>query len=97
MDGLQASHHPLGAPGLEVNRRDDQFPTPYRAQFPDDEKAPSWARPAPEKTRICGFRRTTFWLSMAVVVILVLAATGAGVAGSLAASRKSDLKKMYVC
>lgn len=94
MDGLIASHHP---PGLEVDRRDDQYPTAYRDYLPEnDEKTPSWSQPTPDKVRICGFRRSTFWLSVAIVAILVLAATGAGVAGSLAANRKSDSKKEYV-
>lgn len=96
MDGLIAAHH---GPDLEVDRRDDQFPTVYRENipkgFPADEKPLPLGEPAPLETRIFGFRKSTFWLSGALVVILVLAAIGAGVAGSFAVSRKSDIEKWY--
>ncbi|TGJ82604.1 hypothetical protein E0Z10_g6165 [Xylaria hypoxylon] len=60
-------------PGLEV------APQPMKAWG----QGPSFSSPAPERT-ICGVRRATFFLSIALVVVIIAAAVGAGVGGSLA-------------
>lgn len=36
--------------------------------------------------RICGLRRVTFWLSLALVLVIIVAAVGGGVGGTLASN-----------
>lgn len=46
----------------------------------------------PQQPRlICGLRRTTFWLLVALAALIVVGAVGGGVGGSIAA-KKSDAK-----
>lgn len=40
--------------------------------------------------RPCGLRRLTFWLSLALVAVVVVGVTGTSVAGSLATKWKSE-------
>ena len=83
---------------LEVDKRQDDLPTAahYLADQPelfitprsgnDKEVFPSSSNVLHD-SMIFGLRKTTFWLSLALAVVTVLAAVGVGVAGSLAAKR----------
>lgn len=50
---------------------------------------------APKNTvhRTCGLRKSAFWLSLALVVVIVMGVTGISVAGCLAAKWKSEAKE----
>ncbi|KAL7911599.1 hypothetical protein GGI35DRAFT_294339 [Trichoderma velutinum] len=43
--------------------------------------------------RICGLRRTTFWLSIVLVVVIIAAAVGGGVGGSIAVQNARAAKQ----
>jgi hypothetical protein len=45
--------------------------------------------PPTEKRRICGLRRATFFLTLAIICIIVAGAVGGGVGGSIAANNKA--------
>jgi hypothetical protein len=40
------------------------------------------------KRRVCGLARRTFWLVLAIAILLICVAVAAGVAGSIAADRR---------
>ena len=84
--------------GLEVDRRND-LPTPYYKhddyykyynggeQHSQLSHNPYVSDSHSQGRRLCGLRPTTFFLSIALALFIVLAAVAAGVAGSLAAKR----------
>lgn len=45
---------------------------------------------APKERRICGLRRTTFWLTVVIVVLVVAGAVAGGVGGALANKKSSN-------
>ena len=46
--------------------------------------SPGLEKPTP-KSRICGLRRSTFFLTVALLTVIVIAAVGGGVGGAIAA------------
>ena len=65
----------------------------------DDNKQPYWMTPdgvahGPQERRIFGFRKATFWLSIATAIALAFAIVAAAVGGSLAAKRSHELKQL---
>lgn len=74
---LMSPYHELEASGLQV------------ASFARSEKI------VPKDTghRICGHRKTTFWLSLALVAFVALGVTGISIAGFLATKWKSEKKE----
>lgn len=76
--------------------RQDEYPTAYNVNppYPAQEARPrgedwdgrSVEKPAgqlkAEESRICGIRRLTFWLGLALGALIVVAAVGGGVLGS---------------
>lgn len=74
---LMSPYHEIEASGLQV------------ASFAQSEKV------APNDTghRICGHRKTTFWLSLALVAVVAMGATGISIAGCLATRWESEAKE----
>ena len=65
----------------------------------DDKKQPYWMTPdgvthAPQERKIFGFRKATFWLSIATAIALAFAIVAAAVGGSLAAKRSHELNQL---
>lgn len=65
----------------------------------DDKKQPYWIRPdhvthESQERKDFGFRKATFWLSIATAVALALAIVAAAVGGSLAAKRSHELNQL---
>lgn len=87
-------------PGLEVDRGDqDEYPTVYDAPYlqPSAAVQQQNARSEPvgktarvSKAWTCGLRRLTFGLVVALAFAVTIATVCAGVAVSLATSRKAD-------
>lgn len=88
------------SPGLEVDRGDqDEYPTvydgPHLQPIAAVQQQNAWPRPGEKTARVskgwtCGLRRSTFGLVVALAFAVTMATVCAGVAGSLAASRKAD-------
>lgn len=74
---LMSPHHELDASGLQV------------ASFAQSEIV------VPNDTghRKCGHRKTTFWLSLALVASVAMGVTGISIAGCLATKWKSETKE----
>lgn len=51
-------------------------------------------QPDLRRNRICGIRKTTFWLTIALAAVLSLGVVGAGIAGSLAVKRGHSSNQM---
>ena len=65
----------------------------------DDKKQTSWMTPdgvnrEPQEKKIFGFRKATFWLSIATAIALAFAIVAAAVGGSLAAKRSHELHQL---
>lgn len=77
VDGLMSHYHELDASGLQV------------ASLARSERL------SPKNTghRICGLRKLTFWLSLALVAVIAMGIIGISVAGCLAAKWKSEAKE----
>ena len=66
----------------------------------EDKKQPHWTplndltAHEPQERRILGFRKATFWLSVATAIALALAMVAAAVGGSLAAKRSHELDQL---
>jgi hypothetical protein len=58
----------------------DKRPSISPAEKGQDPQEP----PASPRDRICGLRKTTFWLSLILAIVVIGAAVGGGVGGSLA-------------
>ncbi|MCJ1346835.1 cell wall biogenesis protein [Peltigera leucophlebia] len=72
--------------------------SPYHEPEASGLQVASLAQPekiAPKNTvhRTCGLRKSAFWLSLALVVVIVMGVTGISVAGCLAAKWKSEAKE----
>ncbi|KAI1327979.1 hypothetical protein F5Y16DRAFT_370290 [Xylariaceae sp. FL0255] len=63
-------------PGLEVVPQPPSPPKIYEQTFPQSQQA--------HEPTICGLRRVTFFLSVALAIVILAAAIGGGVGGSLA-------------
>ena len=74
---LMSPHYELEASGLQV------------ASFARSEMVVS----KDTGHRICGHRKTTFWLSLALVAFVAMGVTGISIAGCLAARWKSESKE----
>ena len=77
-------------PTVHDNRDQSKYLNWQQPQYSNrkDEDADRLAsQPSPESKQICGIPRTTFWLIVALAVVLALGVVGAGVAGSLAVKR----------
>ena len=63
----------------------------------DDKKQPHWTTRddltthGPQEKKIFGFRKATFWLSIATAIALAFAIVAAAVGGSLATRRSHEL------
>ena len=84
---------------------DDEFPTVYQHQLQPQQNSGSPSVQISDHSsssksnlgdRICGLRRSTFWLGLALAVVLVISIVGISITVGLAAKRKSDLNHMYV-
>ena len=66
----------------------------------DDKKQPHWTPPndlttyEPQEKKIFGFRKATFWLSIATAIALAFAIVAAAVGGFLAAKRSHELNQL---
>ncbi len=66
----------------------------------DDKQQPHWTTSTdlttnePQEKKIFGFRKATFWLSIATAIALAFALVAAAVGGSLAARRSHELKQL---
>ena len=66
----------------------------------DDKKQPHWTTRddltsrEPQERKIFGFRKATFWLSIATAIALAFAIVAAAVGGSLAATRSHELNQL---
>ena len=65
----------------------------------DDKKQPYWMTPdgvirEPQEKKIFGFRKATFWLSIATAIALAFAIIAAAVGGSLAAKKSHELNQL---
>lgn len=68
---LMSPYHELEASGLQV------------AGFAQSEKVAEKVAPNDTGHRICGHRKTTFWLSLALVAFIAMGVTGISIAGCL--------------
>lgn len=98
------------ASGLERDYRQDEFPTRYHGQ---QDELPTVYRVysaganhlpignSDEKSnpvsRICGLRKTTFWLCITVILLLVLGTLVGGVLGSMVGSKKKSGSETKRC
>ena len=88
--GLERDHHHDQKSGLERHYHSDEFPTVYSKQervqpldYPKESNPSCLPVDSFSKVnRVCGLRRTTFWLSLGLISGLVLAAVAAGIAGA---------------
>ncbi|KAI9722683.1 MAG: hypothetical protein M1812_001614 [Candelaria pacifica] len=92
-DGLQLGQP---QPGLEVGQQ-PQLSQSYHGhgEFYGDRKGYRDEyihneEPPPPSRTICGLRPATFWLALALGAVIIIAAVGGGVGGSLAAKRSSS-------
>ena len=65
----------------------------------DDKKQPYWMTPdgvshGSQERKIFGFRKATFWLSIATAIALAFAIVAAAVGGCLAAKRSHELNQL---
>ena len=66
----------------------------------DGKEQPYWTTPndltthEPQEKKIFGFRKATFWLSIATAIALAFAIVAAAVGGSLAARRSHELNQL---
>lgn len=71
--------------------------SPYHEIEASGLQAASFARseivPKDTAHRICGYRKTTFWLSLALVAFVAMGVTGISIAGYLATKWKSEMKE----
>lgn len=94
-EGLQLSDHS----GLHLVTSPVNHEVPYRPQPPPLARAgpeihqhhPK-VRPGkpPRNTQICGLRKPTFWLALALAVVVIVAAVVGGVRGSIAMNNASQ-------
>lgn len=85
--------------GLHLGTSPVNHGVPYRSQPPPVARAgpenhqhhPN-IRPGkrPQDPRICGLRKATFWLALALAVVVVVAAVVGGVGGSIAMNNASQ-------
>ena len=90
-------------PGLEHVKDEGALPEAVRQQQEQyqPELKPYYGnyKPFPGhqgERRICGMRRATFILSVALTIVLALGVVGTGVAGSLAVKRQHEVDRLYV-
>ncbi|KAF9879615.1 hypothetical protein CkaCkLH20_03158 [Colletotrichum karsti] len=85
----------------EVVTRYDDYPTPISSAYNGGEKsfyAPQYAQysqhpsqqPTTPEKRICGLKRTTFFLAVTLAAVIIIAAVGGGVGGSMAVQRAKE-------
>ena len=97
------SKHVEQQPGLEhaqdegaipevVGQQQQQYQPEPKPHYGNYEPVPGHRR----ERRICGVRPVTFFLSVALAVILALGVVGTGVAGSLAVKRQHEVDRLYV-
>lgn len=87
---LISPYHELEASGLQLaSFAQSEKENEQVASFAQSKKA------APNDTghRICGHRKTTFWLGLALVVFVAMGVTGISIAGYLATKWKSEAKE----
>lgn len=94
--GLQAVQYDSGLQAVPYAEGLHAVPQPkfehtYYAGPPvdPDSQHPSYNAQTPKAT-VCGLRRSTFWLLVAIAVLLIGAAVGGGVGGTLASKSSSS-------
>jgi hypothetical protein len=81
--------YPLDASaGSRRSRQDDDSVT--QAVSDREQGSTTSTTSSRRRSRICGLRRTTFWLLLALVVVAVIAATVGGVLGGVLSARSRD-------